>query len=308
MRIAVSGSSGLVGSAVVADLAAAGHEVLKLVRRDPAASDEIRWDPARGELNPAALADVDAVIHLAGENLEGKWTDDKRRLIRDSRVKGAKLLVEALLANDPSRGRVLIAASAIGFYGSRGAEPLTEDSPAGSGFLAEVCQQLEQVSQRAAAAGVRVVNLRFGYIQTPDGGMLGTQLPLARRGLAARIGLGRRLVSWVSIDDVCGAIQHVLGNAALSGPVNVVAPNPVSNAEYTRLLARTVGRPAWLALPPLLPRLALGEFATEVLLQSSQVRPTRLLDSGYVFRHAHLHTAFRDLVARSDRAPVTRQP
>lgn len=295
MDVAVTGASGAIGSALVSLLAEYGHTVRRLVRREPAAADEVRWDPQRRELDPAGLAGAEAVVHLAGETFEGKWDAEKRRLIRESRVGGAALLAERIAAVGDGRPRSLLTASAIGYYGSRADTELTEDSPPASGFIAQMCADTETAASAATAAGVRVVALRTGIVQWPDGGMLGTLLPQFRRGLGARLGLGRRHLSWVAMDDVARAYLYAL-TEDISGPVNVVAPHPVTNAEFTRALAAAVHRPALLAIPPLLPRLALGGFAEEVLLQDARVVPRRLLASGFTFHYPKLAEALVHLV------------
>jgi uncharacterized protein (TIGR01777 family) len=294
MHVAVTGAAGLLGSALVPLLRQEGHHVTRLVRTAATADDEAPWDPAGGRLDADLLRPVDAVIHLAGETLEGKWDEDKRRRIRSSRVDGVRLLADRLAGLGDAGRRTLITASAIGFYGDRDAEELTEDSSRGAGFLADVCADVEAAAA-AAGDGVRVVALRIGIVQSPRAGMLRAQLPAFRRGLGARLGLGRRYLSWIALDDLARVFAHAL-TTPLAGPVNAVAPNAVTNAEYTRTLGRVVGRPALLAIPPVLPRLALGDFAREVLLQSARVRPAALEASGFAFRYPRLDGALRHLV------------
>jgi uncharacterized protein (TIGR01777 family) len=294
MHVAITGASGFVGSAVVPLLREHGHRVTRFVRAPASQVDESTWDPAAGVLDDEVLRSADAVVHLAGENFEGSWDDEKRERIVSSRVDGARLLADRLGKLDDGRDRVFAVASALGYYGDRGDEVLTEDSPRGEGFLAEMCEAVETASR---ADGARVVRVRIGIVQSPRGGMLQAQLPMFRRGLGARLGLGRRHLSWIALDDLARVFEFAVTTPGLSGPVNAVAPHPVTNAGYTRALARTVHRPALLAVPPFMPRLALGQFADEVLLQSALVRPAVLIAAGFEFRHPELDEALRHLVA-----------
>ena len=271
----------------------------RLVRSEPAAGDRaIRWDPDQGKLDLAGLEAIDVVVHLAGENIaSGRWTAEKKARIRDSRVKGTRLLSETLsrLTQPP---RVLVAASAIGFYGDRGDELLTEVSPRGSGFLAEVCQEWEQATQPASQRGIRVVNLRFGVILSPAGGALAKMLTPFRMGVGGKIGSGRQYMSWIALDDATGAVQHALANGSLHGPVNGVAPRPVTNLEFTKTLGRVLVRPTILPMPVFAARLAFGEMANELLLASARVEPSALVKGGYVFGHPDLEGALRFLLGR----------
>jgi uncharacterized protein (TIGR01777 family) len=294
MHIAITGATGFVGSALVPLLRGHGHRVTRLVRTGGSDVDDSVWDPASGMLDDEVLRSADAVVHLAGENFEGKWDDEKRRRIWSSRVDGAQLIADRLGKLDDGRDRVFVTASALGYYGSRGDEVLTEDSPRGEGFVAEMCEAVENA---ARTDGARVVRVRIGIVQSPRGGMLGAQLPLFRKGLGARLGLGRRHLSWIALDDLVRVFEFAVTTPGLSGPVNAVAPHPVTNAEYTRTLARAVHRPSVLAIPPFMPRLALGAFADEVLLQSALVRPAVLIDAGFEFHHPELDEALRHLVA-----------
>lgn len=299
MKILVTGASGLIGSALVPFLSAGGHDVIRLVRSEPKAGEAaVRWDPEAGTIDAAGLDGLDAVVHLAGENVaEGRWTAEKKRRIRDSRVKGTRLLCEALagLARPP---RVLVSASAVGYYGDRGDELLTEESPPGSGFLAGVAREWEAAAEPARRAGIRVVHPRMGAVLTPAGGALAKMLPPFRAGLGGRVGSGRQYLSWIAIDDLLGAILHLLVTEVLQGPVNVVAPRPVTSSEFAATLGRVLGRPARLAMPAFAARLAFGEMADEVLLASARVTPERLVASGYRFRYPELEGALRHLLGK----------
>jgi uncharacterized protein (TIGR01777 family) len=297
MEVLITGASGFIGSALVPALTGGGNAVRRLVRRAAARPGEYRWDPAAGEVEPAALEGVDAVVHLAGETVAGRWTDEKKQRILRSRVDGTRTLSEALtsVARPP---QALVTASAIGYYGDRGDELLTEDSAPGDGFLAEVVREWEAASRPAEEAGIRVARMRFGIVLSPAGGALKTMLTPFRLGVAGKLGSGRQWMSWVSIDDVVGAIQHALATAELTGVANTVAPNPVTNAEFTKTLGRVLRRPTVLPVPSAALRLALGEFSQEAL-SSARVEPRRLLESGYVFRHHELEQALRHVLGRS---------
>jgi uncharacterized protein len=302
MRILVSGASGFIGSALVPALAAAGHEVTRLVRprtRDAApAADTRPWDPASGRLDPAAVDGFDAVVHLAGENIaSGWWTTARKRRIRESRVASTALLAETL-ARVPGPPRVLLSASAVGFYGSRGDERLTEASPPGAGFLAEVCRAWEAAAAPAARRGIRVVHPRFGIVLDPTGGPLARMLPPFRLGLGGRIGPGTQWMSWIVRDDAVAALLHLLARDDAAGPVNIVAPAPVTNREFTAALAGALHRPARIPVPAGPLRLVLGEMATELLLVSQRVTPDRLAAAGYAFRFDTVEPALRFLLAR----------
>jgi hypothetical protein len=300
VRVAITGSRGLVGSEVVTVLSAAGHEVVRLVRRAPAPGEKaVRWDPMKREVDAAGLEGLDAVVHLAGENIaSGRWTAARKAAIRDSRVNGTRLLCEALagLARPP---KTLVCASAVGYYGDRGGEPLTEESPPGTGFLAGVCREWEAASAPAARKGIRVVALRFGMVLSPKGGALGRMLPLFRAGLGGTIGGGRQYVSWVALDDLPGIVLHALRSGDLSGPVNAVTPCPVTNREFTEAIGTVLSRPAPLPVPAFALRLAVGrEMADALLLASARAIPRRLEETGYRFRFPELGGALRHLLGR----------
>ena len=302
MRVAVSGSTGLVGSEVVDSLSTEGHEVVRIVRRASAAGERaVRWDPEKGEVDAAGLEGLDAVVHLAGENVgSGRWTAARKSAIRDSRVKGTRLLCDTLarLARPP---KTLVCASAIGIYGDRGEDVLTEESPAATGFLPGVCREWEAASGAAARKGIRVVALRIGMVLSPKGGALPRMLPLFRAGLGGVIGDGRQYVSWVALDDLPSILLHALQCGALSGPVNAVAPRPVTNREFTEALGKVLSRPTPLPVPAFALRLAVGrEMADALLLASARVIPRRLEETGYRFRFPELPAALRHLLGKGE--------
>jgi uncharacterized protein (TIGR01777 family) len=305
MKILVSGAGGLVGSALTPSLTDEKHQVLRLVRSPAQVPAQVmagtaRWNPIRGEMDPSELTGVEGVIHLAGENISsGRWTAAKKAAIRDSRVKGTRLLAETLTKLSPPP-RVLVAASAIGFYGDRGEENLHEGSPVGEGFLPEVCQAWEAATQPAKDSGVRVVHLRFGVILSPAGGALAKMLFPFRMGVGGKLGAGDQYMSWITLDDAVGAIYHALTNPTLQGPVNVVAPTPVTNSQFTKTLGRVLSRPTLFPLPAPAARLAFGEMADALLLASTRVAPIRLEESGYRFRYRELEPALRHLLGRGE--------
>ncbi|GAA1587173.1 TIGR01777 family oxidoreductase [Actinomadura kijaniata] len=290
MRVTVTGSTGLIGTALVRSLRADGHEVVRLVRREPSGPDEARWDPAGGTVDAAAVEGSDAVVHLAGAGVgDRRWTASYKREIRDSRVLGTRTLAEAVAG--AARGpRVLVSGSAIGFYGDTGDREVDEDAPMGRGFLAELVRDWEAAAGPAAGAGVRVVHARTGIVLDGRGGLLGRVLPLFRLGLGARLGDGRQWVSWISADDEVAALRFLIDHE-ISGPVNLVGPSPVTNAGYTRAVARAVRRPAALAVPAFALRLALRDFADEGPLISQRVLPRRLEEAGFRFAHRDLGSA-----------------
>ena len=297
MKILVSGSHGLLGSALVPALAGKGHRVVRLVRGlAVAARSEISWDPEGRRLDPALLSDFDAVIHLAGEGIAARrWSETQKARIRESRAKGTLLLSETL-AGLPSPPRTLVSASATGYYGDRGEALLVEESAPGQGYLPEVCQAWEAATEPAARKGIRVICLRFGVILSPAGGALAKMLLPFRMGAGGILGSGRQYMSWISLDDAVGAVRHALETSPLRGPVNGVAPRPVTNAEFTKTLGRVLGRPTILPMPAFAARLVFGELADALLLASTRVEPKRLLVSNYPFLHPELEVALRDLL------------
>ena len=299
MLVAVTGASGLIGTALVRRLQAEGHQVLRLTRSRPSGPDQVQWDPMAGRLDPDALAKADAVVHLAARNIGDRlrWTAATKRDLLQTRVEGTGLVAETMagLAEGP---RVLVCASGVGFYGDRGDEVLTEASSGGRGFLADVVRRWEQAADPARAAGLRVVHLRTGPVQTAAGAGLPKQALMFRLGIGGRLGSGRQWLSWISLDDIAGAYLHALTREDLDGPVNAVAPNPVTNAEFTATLARILRRPAVLHVPAFGPRLVLGEAADELLFVSQRARPARLQATGYRFQFPELDPALRHTLGR----------
>lgn len=298
MKILITGASGLLGQNLQAFLSTGGHTVYTLSRRAGQSPRALQWDPASGQLDAAELEGLDAVIHLAGESVAGGlWTPTQRARIRDSRVQGTRLLVQTLsqLARPP---RVLISASAIGYYGPQPphSPALSESAPAGKGFLAEVCQAWE--AETRALENIRVVNARIGVVLSRQGGALKTMLPAFQLGLGSVLGNGQQIMSWIVLDDVIQALYHCLYTDSLSGPVNLVAPQPVSNRDFTRSLNRVLQRPGFLPVPATALKLALGDMAEEMLLGSIAVQPQQLLNSGFVFHYSSLEPALRHLLGR----------
>lgn len=298
MDIAISGSSGLIGTALIPALTAAGHRPVRLVRRPASGADEIAWDPARGQIDAASLEGIGAVVHLAGAGIgDRRWTDAYKREILESRTVSTALLAGTLasLQRPPS---VFLSGSAIGFYGASATETFTERSPHGSGFLAEVCVAWEAAAAPAVDAGIRTAFLRTGIVLSPAGGALRKQLPLFKLGLGGRFGSGRQWQSWISIDDEVGAIVHLLGSS-VAGPVNLTAPNPVTNGEFAKTLARVLRRPAVFPVPRFAPALLLGgELADNLLFTGQRVLPEVLTADGYPFRHPELEDGLRALLGK----------
>ena len=297
MKILISGSRGLVGATLQQYLDNAGHCVIPLLRKRPTAGQVgVHWNPISNIVDTDAIEGADAVVHLAGENIaQGRWTKAKKQLIRDSRVDGTQLLSAALsgLQNKP---QVLVCASAIGYYGDRDDEVLTEFSTRGSGYLPDVCRDWETASEIAANCGIRVVLLRYGVILSANGGALAKMLKPFKMGVGGKIGGGRQYMSWIAIDDAVGVIVHAIENDELNGPVNAVSPNPVTNLEYTKTLGRVISRPTLFPMPALAARAAFGQMADDLLLASSRVEPAKLKKSGYVFQHPELEGALKHLL------------
>ena len=295
----ITGASGLIGTALVPALQRDGHRVLRLVRGDRGGADTLGWDPAAGRIDATGLEGVDAVVHLAGAGIgDKKWTPERKREIRESRTRGTTVLCDAL-AGLERKPAVLVSASGVDYYGAHGDEPLTEDSPPGDGFLAEVCVDWEAATAPAEQAGIRVVRLRTGPVLSADGGVLKRMLFPFKAGLGGRIGTGKQWMSWISIVDHVGAILHVLGRDDLSGPVNSTAPNPVTNGEYTKTLGTVVRRPTAIPTPITPLKVLYGmELVHSLLLTGQRVLPKRLLDTGYRFEHAELEPALRALLGK----------
>jgi len=295
-KVLVSGSSGLVGTALLPALQASGYEVTRLVRGAVPGNQQIGWDPAR-PLAPESVSGFDAVIHLAGESIVGRWTEAKKRRILESRVQGTRNLVKALVEAS-QRPRVLISGSASGYYGDRGDEILREDSPSGQAFTSELCRQWEAATEAAANAGVRTVQIRLGVVLSATGGALQKMLPPFRMGLGGNMGNGRQWLSWIDLQDVIGAIQYILKTEALQGPVNLASPNPVTNAEFTKTLASVLSRPAVFPMPAFAARLVFGQMADELLLASQRLEPAKLLASGYVFQKPDLRSTLSAILEK----------
>ncbi len=297
MKLLISGSHGLVGKALVKSLVAEGHDIFRLVRHAPGSDSEIEWSPDRYSIALARLEGFDAVVHLAGESIAaGRWDEEKKRKIRVSRIKGTKLLSDAL-ANLARPPKTLISASAIGYYGNRGDEVLTETSPPGDDFLAGVCVEWENATAHATEKGIRVVNTRFGIILDSEGGALAKMLTPFRMGVGGKIGSGKQWMSWIALDDVVAALEYVLASETVKGPVNFVAPNPVRNAEFTKALGRVLSRPTIFPIPAFGVRLLFGEMADALLLSSQRVEPKRLNEAGYQFRYSVLEAALRHILS-----------
>lgn len=297
MDVLVSGSTGLIGTALVPALRDEGHEVRRLTRSGGSSGDGVQWDPSAGTIDAAGLEGVDAVVHLAGENIVGRWTAAKKARIRNSRVEGTRLLAGALAGLQRLPG-VMVSASATGYYGDRGNELLTEESAPGNNFLAGVCREWEAAADPAREAGVRVVHPRFGIVLSTEGGALATTLPIFKLGGGGRIGNGKQYWSWVAIDDVVGATLYSLFTDSLSGPVNVTVPDPPTNAQYTKTLGGVLGRPTIFPLPAPAARIALGEVADELLLASQRIEPAKLVETGYSYRYPELGGALRHLLGK----------
>ncbi|MEE8603563.1 TIGR01777 family oxidoreductase [Euzebya tangerina] len=296
MKIAITGSTGLIGERLVADLLSDGHQPIRMVRSNPTGSD-IVWSTT-GPLDPAALRGVDAVVHLAGEPIgAGRWTDARKRRIRESRVNGTTTLTTAMAAADGGP-KVLVSASAIGYYGDAGDTVLTESSPPGDDFLADVVVAWEAAADPAREAGIRVCHPRTGIVLDPDGGALQKMLPLFKLGVGGKFGSGEQWWSWITIDDVSGAIRWMLENEDADGAYNLTAPNPTTNAEFTEVLGDVLGRPTFLPVPKFGPKLILGELADALLFHSQRVEPQRTEKDGYTFQFANLAAGLRQVLGK----------
>jgi len=298
-RILVSGASGPIGTALLPSLKAGGAQVARLTRSTAGAGgggeERIPWDPSQ-PIAPDKVSGFDAVIHLAGESIVGRWTDAKKARIRESRSAGTKHLVLALaLAKD--KPQVFISSSAIGYYGNRADEVLNEESAPGAGFLADVCREWESATQLAASAGIRTVQIRTGVVLSPKGGALGKMLTPFKMGVGGKIGSGRQWMSWIDVQDMVGAIHHILKSDLLQGPVNMVAPRPVTNADFTKTLASVLSRPAIFPVPEFAVKLLFGEMGETVLLGSQRVEPVKLVTSGYPFRFSDLRSSLQTIVS-----------
>ncbi len=293
MKILVSGSSGLIGTALTAALRADGHTVHTLVRERTNDPQSVYWRPSTGEIDRAALEGFDAVVHLAGENIAGgRWNDERKARILNSRVDGTSLLAGSL-ASCTHKPEALVCASAIGFYGDRGDTELTEKMARGKGFLADVSEAWENAADPARSAGIRTVHLRMGVVLAAEGGALEKMLTPFKTGMAGKLGDGSQFMSWVSRDDVVRGIQFALSERSLDGPVNMVSPTPVTNEEFTNVLGAVLNRPTVMAIPAFALKMLAGEMAEELLLASIRVIPKKLLDNGFTFRHTDLETALR---------------
>lgn len=296
MNVLISGARGLIGSEIIPRLKKNGHAVRRLVRsaKDAGPSDFV-WDPMKGEIS-GELKDIDAVIHLAGESIaSGRWTEEKKKEIRDSRLKGTAFLSETIAKLEP-RPKVLLCASAIGYYGDRGSEELDENSTAGSGFLADLCRDWEAATSAAERAGIRVVNGRIGVSLSPKGGALGKMLIPFQLGAGGNVGDGKQFMSWISIDDVAAAIVFCIENDSVSGPVNLTAPEPVTNSKFTKALGAVLHRPTILPMPAFGAKLLLGEMADELLLSSARVMPKKLQAAGFHFSYPEVEGALRHVI------------
>jgi uncharacterized protein (TIGR01777 family) len=295
-RILVSGVSGLIGSALLPSLKTRGYEVTRLVRREATDEGQIAWDTGK-PIAPNTVSGFDAVIHLAGESIVGRWTKTKKIKIHDSRVAGTTMLAEAMAAAQ-DKPQVFLCGSAIGYYGDRGNEMLNEQSKPGIGFLPDVCREWEAATKPAINAGIRTVQMRTGVVLSPKGGALGKMLAPFKMGVGGRIGDGQQWMSWIDIQDMIGAIHHMLNSDLLQGPVNMVAPKPVKNAEFAKSLGSVLSRPAILPMPAFAVKLAFGEMGETVLLGSQRVEPAQLVMSGYPFRFSNLRPSLENILAR----------
>jgi uncharacterized protein len=303
MKVIVTGSTGLVGSALVRSLLADGDGVTRLVRGgaqtfSAPGTKAVRWEPESGEVDANELEAHDAAVHLAGESIaDGRWTDEKKRRIVESRVKGTRLIAETL-AGLNEKPKVLVSASAIGFYGNRGDEVLREESASGEDFLSEVCREWEKATLAASQAGIRVVHVRIGVVLSAKGGALAKMFTPFKLGMGGKVGDGRQYMSWITLDDTVAVIRRAITDESLRGPVNAVAPNPVTNEEFTKALGHVLGRPTFLSMPAFAARLAFGEMADALLLSSARVEPARLNEAGFKFSHPKIDEALRHVLGK----------
>jgi uncharacterized protein (TIGR01777 family) len=299
MKILISGSHGLVGQALIKSLTTDGHEIVRLVRHERSAgASEIEWHPNQGRIDAEQLEGFDVVVHLAGENIaSGRWTEEKKRSIRESRVKGTSLLSESLarLSRPPS---LFLSASAIGYYGDRGDELLTEQSAPGQGFLPSVCIEWENATRPAIEKGIRTVHTRFGIILDRKEGALAKMLPPFQMGIGGRVGDGKQWMSWIALEDVVSGLKFLMADTSVNGPVNFVAPNAVTNAEFTKVLGRVLSRPTFFPVPAFGVRLAFGEMADALLLSSQKVKPGVLQEKGFSYKWPTLEPALRIILDR----------
>ena len=297
MKILLTGSHGLVGNALTTSLTGDGHDVMSLVRRQAANDSEIEWHPDRGEINDQQLEGLDVVVHLAGESIaSGRWTDEKKRKIRESRVKGTELLSESLARLSPPPS-TFICASAIGYYGDRGDQLLTEASAPGNDFLAEVCIAWEEATRSAEQKGIRTIRCRFGIILDENGGALQRMLTPFRMGIGGKVGDGKQWMSWIALEDVVRGIQFVMDQYEIRGPVNFTAPHPVTNSEFTKDMGEVLSRPTLFSMPAFAARLAFGEMADALLLSSARVEPKCLTEAGFEFKHKNLRAALEYILS-----------
>ena len=293
MRFLLSGASGLIGRGLSDALTREGHQIVRLVRRETSETDAIYWRPSDRTLDPEKVEGFDIVVHLAGESIaSGRWTEAKKHAIRDSRIVGTKLLAETL-ASLTSPPRLFLCASATGYYGSRGDTILTDDGSLGTGFLAEVVAAWEEASRPATAAGIRTVNLRIGVVLAASGGALEKMLPAFKLGVGGKLGSGKQYMSWITLDDLIAALQFVMRQDSLAGPINATAPNPVTNSQFTEALGRVLHRPAFCAVPSFALKLLFGEMAQDTVLASARVVPQRLTEAGFQFTHGDIESALQ---------------
>lgn len=300
MKVILSGSRGLIGSALAARLSEDGHDIRQLVRRPVSTTADdsaIHWLPTQNSIDRSRLDKTDVVIHLAGENLAGNWTETKKQEIRDSRVLGTKTLCEAL-ASIPHPPKVIISASAVGYYGNRGDEELTESSKPGEGFLSQVCQEWEAATAAAEQRGIRVVHVRFGVVVGPGGGAVAQMMPVFNAGFGGKVGSGKQWMGWISLADVIRAITFCVRTPALRGPVNLVAPAPITNKQFTQSLAKALGKPSFMSLPAFVAKRILGEMAVETVLASAKVLPAKLTEAKFTWRHENIDDAMKVAVGR----------